>query len=411
MREFANLACMKRILTLLIAAAACFTAGAYNDHRGHNLDSLERAVARWTPDAIDKASTEDLIELNNAYRNLILGYQQLNGEKTVFYARKALEISTRENWPYANADALRYIGQYFWAKEQYDSALVYFTKAMENVDRMEAGGTSPTNPDGYSEAQIDDNRSALYGAIGNLYNEMGNITLAMEYYAKAGALFDKHGWNVSNSVLNYNIGETWTDEGDFRAAEKAYNKGLDYARAAGDSLWIALNRKGLGRLYMEKGQTWKALRELYSADEYFSLHDKEESISRKENFEYMSMALTKQRKQLIVIAITLILMALMAVGIIIIGKKLRSSRKEQAEAGEVIEEAIRDIGNKGAVKLSDRERQVLELIVQGKTNPEIADKIFLSQDTVKWYRKKLLAKFDARNSADLVRKAMEQKVL
>ena len=172
-----------------------------------------------------------------------------------------------------------------------------------------------------------------------------------------------------------------------------------------------MNRKGLGRLYMEKGQTWKALQELYSADEYFSVHDKEEAISRKENFEYMSMALAKQRKHITIIAISLILMALMAVGIIIIGKKLRSSRKQQAEAGEVIEEAIEDIGNKGDVKLSDRERQVLELIVQGKTNPEIADKIILSQDTVKWYRKKLLAKFDARNSPDLVRKAMEQKVL
>lgn len=403
---------MKRLLTIIASLAVCIVADAkYFDHRGHNLDSLERAVAKWTPDAIDNASTQELLNLNNACRDLMRGYSHLNQEKSVFYARRALEISTREDWPFSNADALRYIGQYFWAREQYDSALVYFTKAMENVDRMEAGATSPTSPDGYPEDYIDDMRSALYGATGNLYNEMGNIPLAMEYYAKAGALFEKHGWNVSNSILNYNIGETWTDEGDFRAAEKAYNKGLDYARAAGDSLWIALNRKGLGRLYMEKGQTWKALRELYSADEYFSLHDKEESISRKENFEYMSMALTKQRKQLIVIAITLIMMALMAVGIIIIGKKLRNSRKEQAEAGEVIEEAIRDLGNKGDIKLSDRERQVLELIVQGKTNPEIADKIFLSQDTVKWYRKKLLAKFDARNSADLVHKAMEQKVL
>lgn len=403
---------MKRILSILASLAVCLTANAkYFDHRGQNLDSLERAVAKWTPDAIDNASIQELVDLNNAYRDLMRGYSQLNQEKSVFYARRAVEISTRENWPFSNADALRYIGQYFWGKEKYDSALVYFTKAMENVDLMEAGATSTTSPDGYSEDYIDDMRSALYGAIGNLYNEMGNLQLAMEYYAKAGALFNKHGWNVSNSILNYNIGETWLVEGDFRAAEKAYNKGLDYARAAGDSLWIAMNRKGLGRLYMEKGQTWKALQELYSADEYFSVHDKEEAISRKENFEYMSMALAKQRKHITIIAISLILMALMAVGIIIIGKKLRSSRKQQAEAGEVIEEAIEDIGNKGDVKLSDRERQVLELIVQGKTNPEIADKIFLSQDTVKWYRKKLLAKFDARNSPDLVRKAMEQKVL
>ena len=66
---------------------------AYNDHRGHNLDSLERAVARWVPDAIDLASTEELVNLNRAFRDLMLGYSALNSEKCVFYARKALSIS------------------------------------------------------------------------------------------------------------------------------------------------------------------------------------------------------------------------------------------------------------------------------------------------------------------------------
>ena len=57
---------------LLFALAPCTTlrAGAYNDHRGHNLDSLERAVARWTPQAVDIASEMELLQLNRDYRDV-----------------------------------------------------------------------------------------------------------------------------------------------------------------------------------------------------------------------------------------------------------------------------------------------------------------------------------------------------
>ena len=43
--------------TLLLSLFCVLTAGVsgYNDHRGINLDSLERVVARWTPEALDRA--------------------------------------------------------------------------------------------------------------------------------------------------------------------------------------------------------------------------------------------------------------------------------------------------------------------------------------------------------------------
>ena len=113
-------------IILLLTVLTCAQVFAYNDHRGHNLDSLERVVAKWTPDAIDKGSDEEMISLNNAYRNLMLGYQKLNQEKFLFYARKALSVSKPRGWRFADADAYRYIGQYFYFREQWDSAGVYF---------------------------------------------------------------------------------------------------------------------------------------------------------------------------------------------------------------------------------------------------------------------------------------------
>ncbi|MDF9794769.1 DNA-binding NarL/FixJ family response regulator [Catalinimonas alkaloidigena] len=59
-------------------------------------------------------------------------------------------------------------------------------------------------------------------------------------------------------------------------------------------------------------------------------------------------------------------------------------------------------------RLSRREREVLELIIQEFTTQEIADKLFISQNTVETHRKNLLQKLNVRNTAGLVRFAIEK---
>lgn len=62
----------------------------------------------------------------------------------------------------------------------------------------------------------------------------------------------------------------------------------------------------------------------------------------------------------------------------------------------------------GIINLSDREIEVLELISQGLTNNEIADKIFLSSHTIATHRKNLMKKFQAKNNVDLVISAIKE---
>lgn len=52
--------------------------------------------------------------------------------------------------------------------------------------------------------------------------------------------------------------------------------------------------------------------------------------------------------------------------------------------------------------LSIREIEVLSLIMQGLTNNEIAEKLFISYETVKSHRKNILEKTGARNTAALI---------
>jgi len=53
--------------------------------------------------------------------------------------------------------------------------------------------------------------------------------------------------------------------------------------------------------------------------------------------------------------------------------------------------------------ITRREKEVLQLVADGFTNSEIADKLFISSATVDTHRKSLLAKFNMKNTAALVR--------
>jgi two-component system invasion response regulator UvrY len=61
--------------------------------------------------------------------------------------------------------------------------------------------------------------------------------------------------------------------------------------------------------------------------------------------------------------------------------------------------------------LSDREYQVLTLIGQGKTVTEIAERLSLSVKTVSTYRTRLLEKLSLRNTAELIRYAIDHHLL
>jgi DNA-binding NarL/FixJ family response regulator len=61
--------------------------------------------------------------------------------------------------------------------------------------------------------------------------------------------------------------------------------------------------------------------------------------------------------------------------------------------------------------LTRREKEVLKLIADGLTNQEIADKLFVSASTVDSHRKNLISKLHVKNTAALVRTAMEGKII
>lgn len=62
-------------------------------------------------------------------------------------------------------------------------------------------------------------------------------------------------------------------------------------------------------------------------------------------------------------------------------------------------------------RLSDREHEVLRLVASGRSVSDIANDLSLSVKTVSTYRTRLLEKLGARTTADLVRYALERRLL
>jgi two-component system, NarL family, response regulator LiaR len=61
--------------------------------------------------------------------------------------------------------------------------------------------------------------------------------------------------------------------------------------------------------------------------------------------------------------------------------------------------------------ISKREYEVLELIAQGLSNQEIAEKLFVSLNTVKTHSSHLFMKLDARRRTEAIRRAKELRLL
>lgn len=404
-----------RKLLLFLLASVCISVRtyAYSDHRFHNVDSLETVMAGWTAADIAAAGETELKSVANDLDDLMYGFVNTNSVKCEYYARMLLGISQRMDWYESVQSASKVIGQIFWAKEKYDSAAFYYGLAMDSIEKMTLIEDGADGFDTYTQKDKDDALSLMYGTLGNLYSIQDSTELAMEYYSKAGALFDKYGWDSSNSVLYGNMGTTMREAGRFKEAKEYALRSLEYAKLAGDSLLVAGSCKGLGGLYLEAGKTNKAIRFLNEANKYFADHEDEELLNRIESLDYTQQVLELQKKRMLAIISLLVAVLVLGGAIIHSQKRLKQTARENSEFSEVLEEtidAIRPVRAGNEPVLKPREKEIVDLISKGYTNADVASALGLSQETIKWYKKKLFATFGASNSAELVRIVTDRKL-
>ena len=74
-------------------------------------------------------------------------------------------------------------------------------------------------------------------------------------------------------------------------------------------------------------------------------------------------------------------------------------------------EAIIEQAQGHVVALTEVERNILRMICDGMTNPQIAKILNLSTETINWYRKRLLSKFGVKNAVSLATLVLREKII
>ncbi len=100
-----------------------------------------------------------------------------------------------------------------------------------------------------------------------------------------------------------------------------------------------------------------------------------------------------------------------AINSVLGGKVFLSKSIEEAMMEDLVRQIQSGEIEKSTDPLTDREREVLQLIAEGKTSRESADILCVSVSTVDTHRKKIMDKLSIHNTAGLVKYAIKNKII
>jgi signal transduction histidine kinase len=251
----------RRLCLTTVFIALCLTMSGYTDHRNTRVDSALQ-VLKSGRKLTDK-------ERMDCYYQIVRGTLGKDSKMHDDYCHKMLALSYRMDAKNMRENAFYHLGLQHYGREEYEAAERYFKMGLAVTDSMRGDKR-------YPEQDVDDNLSQLYGALGNLYNLQDKALLAIEYYQKALPIFEKYGWQQSQTVLHHNVAELWLSMGNNQKAEQEYLRAIEAGEASGDSLMIALPRKGLVKIYIDEGNYEKAVKTAMPAYRYYRHHRQEE---------------------------------------------------------------------------------------------------------------------------------------
>lgn len=252
--------------------------------------------------------------------------------------------------------------------------------------------------------------SDLYQNLGSLHFDRGNYAEAIRFLSKALDFPGEEMTDVLRHEIHGNLAEAYSRDGQYKLA----------------LMHLQLSNTYRDRIFKVENQ--KAIQE--AREKYETEHkEKELALQRLALAESEADARRKTTWLVGVTAFALI------VGLLILlrfrkyrereqrrammdARRLENYRQEieilranvQAQLGEQSAEVQTSIGKEEINQylidpLSDRELEVLREMASGKSNREIAECIFVSENTVKFHLKNIYLKLDARNRTEAITKA------
>jgi len=310
---------------------------------------------------------------------------------------------------------------YFELKDLPDSALIYYKKASEIYDRYK----SQT----FQQAQAKNN-------LGMVYIKLKNFSLAEKYLRIGQHIFDSIGNIRGQASVQRYFGELYLARGKNKQALDAFHRAYELFKQVDDKK-SQMELDGLiAKVYISNGQYAEAAKIMerhntlkdslinienqaviaemeakYQVDEMnktIKLLQLEEEIHRR-----------KIKSQTVLISLLSVIFILLVLVFYFIHYKNKLSQKQLRLELQNYLLTINKLQNKVEQKdnnfkfpenrinefdLSEREMEVLKYIAGGYKNAEIAEKLFVSQNTIKTHIKNIYVKLNVKNRVEALKK-------
>ena len=329
--------------------------------------------------------SEKLWEWNKTLNNIALAYSNLNKhDSALFYMRNGLQLAEQRNYPNGVANSCDKMASTFLRMGEVDSAFVYSSRAV--------GISSESNHKTHASYLV------TFASVLEKKNKISDaLTKAREAYQLAEKNFDSH----TQLAAAFLLSEIYDH---LNRKDMAYTFLTEY---------LKLNDSITNKEYMRK------VTRLDLQHEY----DKKQKAAQ---YEIEMLDKTNQLKAerlrkswIVLIAVLLMSSAGAIISFLVISNKNHRIGQMSLEIRnyllrfEVInkKKPSEVTTSKSAVSylvenygLTKREAEIMELIETGIGNEEIAEKLFVSRNTIKFHIKNIFIKLDVRNRVQALHK-------
>ncbi|MFK7952686.1 MAG: tetratricopeptide repeat protein [Ekhidna sp.] len=354
---------------------------------------------------------QDTLTMIDAYNNIGIDnmYQEFD-QKAIEYFIKVEQLSKLYGDSIRYGHVLNNLGMMSGFQEQYEKELEYYERAAAIFLAIDVA-------DGYANALLNK---------GTVFTTLEEYDKAEDHYEESLEIFERlnHSSGIQNTIQSW--AENALESGQIKKAEMLAKKALEIAKESSlsqDIIYtcdllekIALANQDYEMAYRYEIEESSVREELFSQEKARQIRELETKYETEKNkAEIIRLSLENEFKdqRMMVVGIAGGLFVIL----IITFFTLRSKKlKVEAEAQELQIEAMKkrlmelnattDLGSnlnfeelngKLHTPLTEREFEALKLSVDGKTNSEIAESLFISNSTVKFHLRNAFSKMGVTN--------------
>jgi len=430
----------------------------YNSKFADAINYHKRALSYYN-------QTADTLGKIKCLNSLGIAYRKVNLEKEAFnYYFKALKLAEESNNKRSTAISLNGIGNVFTNTEEYDKALYYFKKALdvEKILNRKRGqrydlaniGEAYMMKEQYDSAYVyfqqalkltkPGRETIEFTLLGLLFQKKGEYQKSIDFYNKAIPQLDakKNKRYLSNAHINLGISELHAN--NYNQAIQNIEKGLKIAKEIGSKENVLLGYNALVDYFTIKKDYKKALsitklstalhdsiineasqRSIISTQIAYETEKKDKKIQELAIEKDLNLQKAKTNYKKMLVSVVMGLLAIVILLLVLYLYRRNTDLEMQQQNIELqsyvlqIDELKHKIAAGASISkadlieqfkmynLSKREEEVLALIGQGLTNDEIADKMFVSKNTIKTHIKNIYAKLDVKNRVQAMKKVFK----